>query len=72
MVEGPQAGLDLLATLDGEGPLAGHHRVVAVRAHLLEMAGDPAGARAAYQEASRRTTSEPERRYLEERAARLP
>jgi RNA polymerase sigma factor (sigma-70 family) len=72
MVEGPQAGLDLLATLDGDGPLAGHHRVVAVRAHLLEMAGDPAGARAAYQAASRRTTSEPERRYLEERAARLP
>jgi predicted RNA polymerase sigma factor len=72
MVEGPQAGLDLLATLDGDGPLAGHHRVVAVRAHLLEMAGDPAGARAAYQAASRRTTSEPERQYLEERAARLP
>jgi RNA polymerase sigma factor (sigma-70 family) len=72
MVEGPQAGLDLLATLDGDGPLAGHHRLAAVRAHLLEMAGDPAAARAAYQEAARRTTSEPERRYLEERAARLP
>ncbi len=72
MVEGPQAGLDLLVTLDVDGPLAGHHRVAAVRAHLLEMAGDPAGARAAYQDASRRTTSEPEQRYLEERAARLP
>jgi RNA polymerase sigma factor (sigma-70 family) len=70
MVEGPRAGLDLLATLD-DGPLAGHHRVPAVRAHLLEMAGDRAGARAEYQEAAIRTTSEPERRYLEERAARL-
>jgi RNA polymerase sigma factor (sigma-70 family) len=71
MAEGPQAGLDLLATLDDNGPLAGHHRVPAVRAHLLEMADDPAGARAAYREAARRTTSEPERRYLQERAARL-
>jgi RNA polymerase sigma factor (sigma-70 family) len=70
MVEGPQAGLDLLATLD-DGPLAGHHRVPAVRAHLLEIAGDRDGARAAYREAACRTTSEPERRYLEERAARL-
>jgi RNA polymerase sigma factor (sigma-70 family) len=71
MVEGPQAGLDLLATVDADGPLAGHHRVHGVRAHLLEMAGDLRGARAAYEEAARRTTSEPERRYLEERAARL-
>jgi RNA polymerase sigma factor (sigma-70 family) len=71
MVEGPQAGLDLLAGLDGTGPLAGHHRVSAVRAHLLEMAGEQAAAGAAYREAVRGTTSEPERRYLEERAARL-
>jgi len=70
MVDGPQAGLDLLATLD-DGPLAEHHRVPAVRAHLLEMAGDRNGARAAYREAAARTTSEPERRYLEERADRL-
>ena len=70
MVEGPQAGLDLLATLD-DGPLAGHHRVPAVRAHLLELAGEREAARAAYLEAARRTTSEPERRYLEERADRL-
>jgi RNA polymerase sigma factor (sigma-70 family) len=71
MVEGPQAGLDLLATLDGDGPLAGHHRVYGVRAHLLEMAGDRAGARTAYLEAAARTTSAPERRYLQERADRL-
>jgi predicted RNA polymerase sigma factor len=42
-----------------------------VRAHLLEMAGDTDAARAGYLEAARLTTSVPERRYLESRAARL-
>jgi predicted RNA polymerase sigma factor len=51
--------------------VAGHHRLDAVRAHLLEMAGDHAAARAGYLTAARRTTSLPERRYLEARAARL-
>jgi RNA polymerase sigma factor (sigma-70 family) len=72
MVDGPQAGLDLLATLDSDDRIAGLHRVPAVRAHLLEMAGDEAAARGAYLEAARRTTSVPEQRYLEDRAARLP
>jgi len=40
MVHGPAAGLDLLNALDADGRLAGHHRLDAVRAHLLEMAGD--------------------------------
>jgi RNA polymerase sigma factor (sigma-70 family) len=71
MVHGPRAGLDLLETLDGDPRLAGHHRLAAVRAHLLEMAGDVAAARAGYRDAARRTTSLPERRYLEGRAARL-
>jgi RNA polymerase sigma factor (sigma-70 family) len=71
MVRGPEAGLELLATLDGDERLAGHHRLDAVRAHLLEMAGDLAAARAGYQLAARRTTSLPERRYLQGRAARL-
>jgi RNA polymerase sigma factor (sigma-70 family) len=71
MVRGPQAGLDLLATLDADERLADHHRVAAVRAHLLEMSGDLDAARTAYRLAARRTTSDPERRYLEERAARL-
>jgi RNA polymerase sigma factor (sigma-70 family) len=69
MVDGPQAGLALLATLDGA--LAGSHRLVAVRAHLLELAGDGGAAREAYREAARRTTSLPERRYLEGRASKL-
>ena len=71
MVRGPQAGLDLLAALDGDERLAGHHRLDAVRAHLLERSGDRAAARAAYLRAARRTTSHPEQRYLEARAARL-
>ena len=71
MVRGPRAGLDLLETLDAGELLAGHHRLDAVRAHLLEMAGDHAAARSCYRTAARRTTSLPERRYLRARAARL-
>jgi predicted RNA polymerase sigma factor len=71
MVRGPRAGLDLLAPLDADERLAGHHRLDAVRGHLLEMAGDTAAARARYRAAARRTTSLPEQRYLESRAARL-
>jgi RNA polymerase sigma factor (sigma-70 family) len=70
-VRGPLAGLALLATLDGDERMAGHHRLEAVRAHLLEQAGDAGAARSAYRLAARRTTSLPEQRYLEARAARL-
>jgi hypothetical protein len=45
--------------------------LTAVRAHLQEMAGDLAGATATYRKAARATTSLPEKRYLEGRAARL-
>ena len=71
MVEGPRDGLALLATLDADERMAGHHRLEAVRAHLLELTGDIAAARASYRAAARRTTSLPEQRYLEGRAARL-
>ena len=71
MVRGPEAGLELLRTLDADDRTAGSHRLDAVRAHLLELAGDGEGARACYRRAARRTTSVPERRYLEARAARL-
>jgi RNA polymerase sigma factor (sigma-70 family) len=72
MVRGPQAGLELLASLEEDERMADHHRLHAVRAHLLEMAGDDSGARSSYRIAARRTTSAPERRYLEARAAKLP
>lgn len=71
MVHGPRRALDLLAALDDDDHLAGHHRLEAVRAHLLEMAGDRAAARDAYAKAAGLTLSTPERRYLQSRAARI-
>jgi RNA polymerase sigma factor (sigma-70 family) len=71
MVRGPQAGLEMLATLDTDERLSDHHRLEAVRAHLQEMAGDLTAARDSYRLAARRTTSIPEQRYLESQAARL-
>ena len=71
MARGPAAGLELLAPLASDDRLARHHRLAAVRAHLLEMLGDDAGALEGFRTAARLTTSLPERRYLEERAARL-
>jgi RNA polymerase sigma factor (sigma-70 family) len=70
-VRGPAAGLALLDDLDGDKRVAGHHRLDAVRAHLLELAGDRGAARDAYTRAARATVSLPERRYLETKAARL-
>lgn len=69
MVHGPQAGLDLLAPL--EKPLSGHYRLAAVRAHLLDLNGDPAAAAEHYRAAAERTTSTPEREYLITKAASL-
>jgi RNA polymerase sigma factor (sigma-70 family) len=71
MAHGPPAGLELLATLDDEPLLAGHHRLHAVRAHLLEQAGDTVGATAEYRTAARLTSSLPEKRYLEAQASHL-
>jgi predicted RNA polymerase sigma factor len=72
MVHGPQAGLDQLEHASAaEAALADHHRLDAVRAHLLELAGDRTGARRSYEAAARRTLSLPERRYLHSRAAHL-
>ena len=71
MVLGPEAGLELLATLDDDERMADHHRLHSVRAHLREMAAAAEVARAGYLEAARRTASRPEQRYLEARASRL-
>ncbi|MEV4063077.1 RNA polymerase sigma factor [Nonomuraea dietziae] len=68
MVSGPSAGLEELARAESEPALAGHHRVHAVRAHLLELAGDREGAAAGYELAAKATLSDPERRYLSSRA----
>jgi RNA polymerase sigma factor (sigma-70 family) len=71
MVHGPGKGLELLRVLDADPRLAAHHRLAAVRAHLLEMAGEPELAIKHYLIAAERTTSIPERNYLLTQAARL-
>jgi len=71
MVHGPRTGLELLDALEADGRLTGHHRLDAVRAHLLELAGDNQAAIAHYLEAAGRTASLPERNYLAMQAARL-
>jgi len=71
MVHGPIAGLALLGTLDTDDRMAHTHRLEAVRAHLLERAGDTAAARESYLRAAKMTASLPEQRYLALRAARL-
>ena len=70
--DGPKAGLALLATLDGDQRMAGHHRLLSVRAHLLERSGDRAGAYDHYRRAAKATASLAEQRFLETRARRLP
>jgi RNA polymerase sigma factor (sigma-70 family) len=71
MVHGPAAGLERLDALAHDPRLAGHHRLDAVRAHLLERAGDLEGAIAHFRRAAERTTSMAERNYLLMHAARL-
>jgi predicted RNA polymerase sigma factor len=71
MVRGPARGLELLKTLDGDARFSEHHRLDAVRAHLLEMLGDRENAIRHYRNAAGRTTSIPERNYLMTQAARL-
>jgi RNA polymerase sigma factor (sigma-70 family) len=70
-VHGPRAGLAVLGTLDTDERMAHNHRLEAVRAHLLERADDTAAARECYLRAAKMTSSLPEKRYLELRAARL-
>jgi RNA polymerase sigma factor (sigma-70 family) len=71
MVHGPAKGLQLLRALDTDPRLAGHYRLDAVRAHLLEKTGDYEAAIEHYRLAAARTTSMPERNYLMTQAARL-
>ena len=71
MAHGPGAGLERLGRLEADRRIAGDHRLDAVRAHLLEMAGHRQAAREAYQAAAQRTMSLPHQRYLNDRAARL-
>ncbi|HEY6940144.1 RNA polymerase sigma factor [Dokdonella sp.] len=71
MVHGPAAGLERLDALARDKRIAGHHRLDAVRAHLLERAGERDRAIAHYLAAAAKTASVPERDYLIAQAARL-
>jgi predicted RNA polymerase sigma factor len=70
MVDGPTNGLELLDALKADVRLPAH-RLDAVRAHLLELAGDHIGAVRHYHAAAGKTGSLPERNYLLTQAARL-
>ena len=69
MVHGAAAGLEAMESAQADPALAGHYRVDAVKAHLLDLAGDREAARSHYEQAARRTLSLPEQRYLNSRAA---
>ncbi|GAA3543464.1 RNA polymerase sigma factor [Kribbella ginsengisoli] len=71
MVHGPEYGLERLAATADDPALKDHHRVEAVRAHLLELSGDTTAAQAAYRLAARQTLSAPEQQYLLARADSL-
>jgi RNA polymerase sigma factor (sigma-70 family) len=71
MVHGPAKGLELLRALDSDPRIAGHYRLDAVRAHLLEKTGDYEAAIKHYRMAAARTTSIPERNFLITQAAQL-
>ena len=70
-VHGPRAGLTVLGTVETDERISRSHRLDAVRAHLLELAGDLTAARVGYLRAAAMTASVPEQRYLRLRAARL-
>ncbi len=71
MVHGPAAGLACLDALASDARLHDHHRLDAVRAHLLERAGDHEQACALFRRAAQRTDSIAERDYLLLHAAQL-
>ena len=71
MVHGPAKGLELLDALNDDPRLADHHRLDAVRAHLMELAGDRDDAVRHYRAAAAKTANLPERNYLLAQAATL-
>jgi RNA polymerase sigma factor (sigma-70 family) len=71
MVHGATKGLELLDALNADDRLANHHRLDAVRAHLLELAGERERAVQNYRAAAAKTANQPERNYLLMQASRL-
>jgi RNA polymerase sigma-70 factor (ECF subfamily) len=71
MLDGPERGLLLLDALRARGELRGYHLLPAARADLLRRLGRVDEARAEYRAAAELATLEPERRFLQARAAAL-
>jgi len=71
MIAGPRAGLELVDGLDADPRINADRRFHAVRAHLLEMAGDDAAALEAYRAAAQAATNLQQLRYLNEQIGRL-
>jgi predicted RNA polymerase sigma factor len=71
MVQGPKQGLALVDAIERDARVRGHYRIDAVRAHLLERAGEVASALPYYEVAAEKTASLPERAYLRLKVARL-
>lgn len=71
MVEGPEAGLKVVDELAADARMARHHRLHAVRAHLLELSGNAGAAVDAFRTAARFADNLPEKRYLEAKAIEL-
>lgn len=64
MAHEPAAGLAMLEPLLDDPAMQRHHRLYAVRGHLLDLNGDADGAKQQYRIAARLTASLPEQRYL--------
>ncbi len=71
MVQGPDAGLELLRQLESDPRMNADRRFHAVRAHLHETTGNIAAARDEYATAARHATNLQQQRYLHLQIARL-
>jgi RNA polymerase sigma factor (sigma-70 family) len=71
MIQGPEAGLELLRPLASDPRINADRRFHAVRAHLHEMTGNVAAARDDYETAARQATNLQQQRYLHRQIARL-
>ena len=72
MVDGPADGLALLDGLRDDPRVAGDHRYLTARAHLLELSGDTAAAADAYLAAARRAPTIGQQRYLNRLSHNVP
>jgi RNA polymerase sigma-70 factor (ECF subfamily) len=71
MRDGPQAGLEEIDAIMGNGDLASYHLAHAARADLCRRLGRTQEAREAYEQALALTRQEPERRFLQRRIQEL-